>query len=338
MKQYTADRVKTPDLFWRGLERLGVSRQVLARQTRLPTAVLLNQASPTTEQFFAIWEALPLLTNNPAIGFEFANSMQTSQLPPELFAASLAKDYRDALHRVARFKSLCAPEIIAINEHKGKCSIEIVWLHSKNPIPDALVDTTFHFLLALGKENTARDFRVDAVQLIRNPSNVKYLQDYYGCKPKFRCTRNAITLDSSILDTPFETYNQALSDMILPQLENELAEKTSERLYSNQVKWVIEQFLSSGSSKITLVAKELGVSVRTLQRKITDEGNTYKGLLNQVRLNTAKKYLSDSAMSLNEIAALLGYEDQNSFYRAFKVLEGDTPSHWRENQVFPITP
>ena len=100
---------------------------------------------------------------------------------------------------------------------------------------------------------------------------------------------------------------------------------------SHQVKWVIEQHLSAGSPQIALVAKELGVSVRTLQRRITNEGHTFKELLNQVRLNVAKRYLSDSDMSLHEISVLLGYDDQNSFYRAFKSMEGDTPSGWREN-------
>ena len=331
MKQYTADRVKTPDMFWLGIEKLGISRQAVARYTRLPSAVLLNQVSPTTDQFFSIWESLPLLSENPAIGFEFAKSVQTSQLPPELFAASLAKDYRDALYRISRFKSLCAPEVITIKESKGKGTIEIEWLHTKKPIPDALVDTTFCFLLSLGKVNTGLDFCVDSVQLTRGQSKSQYLQDFYGCKPQFRCKKNVVTLDSSILDTPFETYNQALSDMIIPQLEKEMADNSSTQQYSNQVKWVIEQFLASGISKITLVARELGVSVRTLQRRITDEGHTYKELLNQVRLRVAKKYLTDSTMSLNEIAALLGYEDQNSFYRAFKVMEGATPSSWRDS-------
>lgn len=118
--------------------------------------------------------------------------------------------------------------------------------------------------------------------------------------------------------------------MLLPQLETQLDATATSDQYSNQVRWVIERLISSGSPPIDQIAKELGISVRTLQRKMNSEGHTYKELLNQVRLDLAKSYLCETEMSLNEVAALLGYEDNNSFYRAFKALEGRPPSIWRD--------
>lgn len=71
------------------------------------------------------------------------------------------------------------------------------------------------------------------------------------------------------------------------------------------------------------------MSDRTLQRRLTDENTSFKQLLTQARHEQAIEYLSDPSLDIKEVAFLIGYEDQNSFYRAFRLWEGDTPSNWR---------
>jgi len=335
MTQFRQNKVKINEGFWRTLETLGVCRVRLAQHIGLPRAVLLNQIAPTTDQFFAIWQALPELSGNPQIGFEFAKVIQLSQLPPELFVASLAKDYRGALNRLARYKSLCAPETVSIREADRQCTVEIEWLHSTTPIPDALVDTTFSILLGLGSAQTGEAITASHIQLTRTSATPDTLQETYGAHITFGCPKNALTFDSSVLDLELTTYNQGLADMLLPQLDAQLNASATQAPYTQQVQWVIEHYLSAGNPSIGLVAKELGISVRSLQRKIHSEGQTYKALLNQVRLDQAKRYLSETEMGLNEIAALIGYEDHNSFFRAFKILAGMPPTVWRDRHRPP---
>ncbi|MDA0149643.1 AraC family transcriptional regulator ligand-binding domain-containing protein [Vibrio sp. LaRot3] len=275
VKQFSEDKVRVNDGFWLMLEKLGASRQAIAQHAQIPTSVLLNQATPTTQQFFSIWQSLPAITNNADIGFDFVKTIKVTRLPPELFAASLAKDYRSALLRVARFKRLCAPEIITVNESNGMAKISIEWLNHQR-IPDSLVDTTLSFLLALGRDNSATKIEIAAIHLQRSPSNEWDLEQLYSAPIKFNCDHNAIVLKASELDTPLEGYNQALSDMLLPQLEQAITHQRQSQSYCEQVKWIIEQVLSAGSPTLNDVAKELGVSVRTLQRRITNEGHTFK--------------------------------------------------------------
>jgi AraC-like DNA-binding protein len=78
------------------------------------------------------------------------------------------------------------------------------------------------------------------------------------------------------------------------------------------------------------VAKELGVSIRTLQRRITEEGTSFRQLVSDARRDLAKQYLLDPSLELAETACLLGYENPNSFFRAFREWEGTTPSEWRD--------
>lgn len=74
------------------------------------------------------------------------------------------------------------------------------------------------------------------------------------------------------------------------------------------------------------------MSDRTLQRRLTDEKVSFMHLLTQARHEQALEYLSDPSLNIKEVAFLIGYEDQNSFYRAFRLWEGDTPSNWRVKQ------
>ena len=71
------------------------------------------------------------------------------------------------------------------------------------------------------------------------------------------------------------------------------------------------------------------MSDRTLQRRLTDANASFKQLLTQARHEQAIEYLADPSLDIKEVAFLIGYEDQNSFYRAFRLWEGDTPSRWR---------
>ncbi|WP_237358586.1 helix-turn-helix transcriptional regulator [Rhizobium etli] len=88
--------------------------------------------------------------------------------------------------------------------------------------------------------------------------------------------------------------------------------------------------MASGRPEIANVARELGLSERTLQRRVTQEGTTFRTLLNEARQELGRQLLSDTSMEIEEVAYLLGYQDTNSFYRAFKEWESMTPGRWRE--------
>ncbi|MGV2806239.1 helix-turn-helix domain-containing protein, partial [Clostridium perfringens] len=76
----------------------------------------------------------------------------------------------------------------------------------------------------------------------------------------------------------------------------------------------------------------------TLQRRLTEENTSFKQLLMQARHEQAIEYLADPSLDLKEVAFLIGYEDQNSFYRAFRLWEGDTPSNWRTEHLSTHSP
>ena len=97
-----------------------------------------------------------------------------------------------------------------------------------------------------------------------------------------------------------------------------------------QVKVVLKRSLASGRPELADVARDLGLGERTLQRRITEEGKTFRDLLVEARQELGRRLLADPTAEIEEVACLLGYQDTSSFYRAFRDWEGVTPNRWRE--------
>ena len=91
--------------------------------------------------------------------------------------------------------------------------------------------------------------------------------------------------------------------------------------------------LAQDRVRVSEIAAALGLPVRTLQRKLAAAGASYAQLLDAVRRELAEAYLTDPALTLTEIAFLLGFTEQSSFNHAFRDWYGCTPQHWRRNHL-----
>lgn len=329
MTAQLADRIKIPAAFWAGLEALGLSAAVLIRQARLPMAVFTDQAAVATRQYFALWQAMQDLTGDATIGVKLATVLPSGRLPPSLLAAYHARDFREALQRVARYKSLCAPERLRLSEEGDACLVALEWLCAEQAAPATLVDASMATLLELGRRGTGESLAARRVDLARPKTKASAHEDYFGCRVRFGAQQNCLHLHRADLVRAFSAYNAELVELLTPSLDQALAERQRRHSFSESVRWLLGRQLSGGRPDVSAVARELGVSERTLQRRLGGEGASFQLLLTDVRRTRARELLADSALDIEDVALLLGYDDQNSFFRAFRLWEGETPSHWR---------
>jgi len=146
---------------------------------------------------------------------------------------------------------------------------------------------------------------------------------------QFKACRNALVFRNSDLDRPFVTHNEELLKAIGAQLEAELKERNTSADVGEQVKHTLKRSLAGKRPTLQHIARELCMSVRTLQRRLTEAKITFQQVVEETRREMARHYLKHSTVELNEAAFLLGYEDSNSFFRAFHGWEGTTPGEWR---------
>lgn len=316
-----------------GLKALGVAPEALLRKCGLPlTLFSSDQGMVTTEQMFALWRALGECSDDPALGLKLASQVPLEQHHPVSIAAHHARTFRDGLQRMARYKILCCSEEMRLVEDKKLASVEFNWLLSSELAPPLLLDAAFASTLMLGRRGTGQRLHPLRVEMRRNDEHRKIYEAFYGCPVKFKARRNAIVYLISDLDRPFRTYNAELLALLSPQLDQELARRKAHHTVAARVKWVLMRLLGGQRPEIIDVAKELGMSCRTLQRRIAEESTSFRRLISDARRELAKHYLLEPSLSLAEAACLLGYEDPNSFFRAFRDWEGTTPGEWRDLQ------
>ncbi|WP_199171498.1 MULTISPECIES: AraC family transcriptional regulator [Luteimonas] len=325
------DKCKLGRAVWLTLDRLGLPPAAVLRQARLPATLhLQEQAILTTAQLFALWKAIGDLTTDPGFGIQLVETTSTMGHKPAFLAASLAADYRDALSRVARFKRLCAPDQLHFEERDGHFFITQAWPFATEPVPPLLADVSFAMLLEIGRRGIGQHLTPVRMDFARAGPTPDVHQAYFGCPVRYRAPGNVLVLRSADVDRPFPGHNPELLDLLTPALNTALSELQAESSVRAQVKAVLKRGLASGRPEIAHVARELGVSERTLQRRVTQEGSTFRALLHEARQELGHQLLADASMEIEEIAYLLGYQDTNSFYRAFKDWERMTPGRWRE--------
>jgi hypothetical protein len=171
------DRFKAANAFWIGLGKIGLTPAAVLSQARVPVTVYDGKKNlVTTAQFFALWRAVGELSSDPAAGLKIATQIDVGNRPPSTMAAYYARDYRDALTRLARFKQLCTPEELQIKIGKDECLIEPMWQHAQEETPPLLTDAAFASFVELGRRGTGHPVNPKRVELKR-PGSTKLISN-----------------------------------------------------------------------------------------------------------------------------------------------------------------
>jgi AraC-like DNA-binding protein len=156
------------------------------------------------------------------------------------------------------------------------------------------------------------------------------MRSFFGCDVEFGAASDEIIFASPVASLPIVGSDNYLNDLLLRYAEEALADRPLERAsLRSAVERVLPQLLPHAKARASNVAKRLGISPRTLSRKLRDEHVTFAEILEETRLALAKRYLVEPDLPVSEIAWLLGYAEISSFTHAFKRWTGITPREYR---------
>ena len=328
------NRFRVSSALIRRLENVGLQPLAVLRQAGLPMSLFdQEKIFVTTEELFALYRGISEVSHDPAIGLKMAIEERVERYDPVSIAALYAKTFRDALQRLARYKQLTCPEEIRIAERGDECAVQIRWLLAEEKAPDFLIDICFAWFVVIGRRGTGRLVHPKRVELQRPEAHRKMYEQHFQCPVKFGARQNVLVFDKADVERPFVTHNADLLAILAPQLEAELTQQLAQKSVSEQVKGILKRLLAGQRPGLDAVAGELRLSTRTLQRRLTSERATFQQLMEDARRELAQHYLLHSSLELNETAYLLGYEDANSFFRAFHHWEGTSPGEWRASHA-----
>jgi AraC-like DNA-binding protein len=315
------------------LEALGVRASAVLRRAGLPqgfadqTRVIL-----TTKELFALWQAIAEVSGNPAIGLLLGTENRTERFHPIGLAALASENFGAAIDQMAKYKQLTCPEEIVQEIDEDEWSVQFRWLLAEEVEPPVLIECAFAWVLSTARHGTGTRLSPLRVELVQPRAHAKTIARHFGCQVVFGTPRNAIVFRAADAHRPFVTRNAELLAMLAPQFEEELRQENKDENFGERVRKAIQQKLTGRRPSIDDIADALHISSRTLQRRLQDEGSSFQRVLDEARHQLARHYLNNSVLELNEAAYLLGYEDGNSFVRAFRTWEGVPPARWREQQ------
>lgn len=315
------------------LQELGVSSSAVLRRAGLSQALARQaRALLTTKELFALWRAIGEVSNSPAIGLQLGTETKTERFHPISLAALSTETFGAAVSQLARYKQLTCPEEISQSKSHAEWSIQFRWLLADEIEPLALIECCFAWVLSIARHGTGTRISPLRVEFTQPRAHVKIIERHFGCQVLCGAPSNAIVFRAADAERPFTTRNAELLAMLAPQFEEELERQSGDTddNFAERVRLAIQQKLTGRRPTIEDVADALHVSSRTLQRRLQDAGSSFQRVLEAARHQLARHYLNNSVLELNEAAYLLGYEDGNSFVRAFRSWEGVPPARWRE--------
>lgn len=314
------------------LKEYGIPVEELLKRARLPMDMFAReQPSVTAEEYYRFMKAIEDIVPDEKMPILLATAERIETISPPVFGAYCSANARECINRIAQYKALAGAVIFYIYEDENGITVEITG-EEKAELPQIIVGIEMVLLTNLIRKATKE--RVIPVRVsVRKPLDNPEYEKFLGRKAE-KGTINSITFSREDVEIPFITRNESLWNFFEPELKKRLSEMDTDDSFSAKVRSVLVEILPAGKSGIEDVATMLGMSRRSLQRKLKEENTTFQKQLNHVKELLAKNYIQNTRLSSEDIAYLLGYQDINSFFRAFSLWTGKTVTEYkRENKI-----
>ncbi len=266
------------------------------------------------------------------LGIEVARRSKFIELGPLIYLAQSAPTLGEAIASLGKHLNLLSDSDVLSMEHQGdKVVVAAVPQHDGADHYRQIEDCSTFFFVSLCRHLAGDRLTPQEVRLrYLDPPSPSRHEVFFGCPVVFGHPHNQTVLRREDLEIKLRTSDAALHATLAGHFEKLAREKNAyEPEFVHRIKTVIEQRLPMGPTSIADVANEIGISVRSLQRRLDEDGASFQALRDDVRSELAKRYLSGEQMSTPQIAHRLGYSGEAAFHAAFKRLTGQTPGEAR---------
>jgi AraC-like DNA-binding protein len=315
----------------------GVKAIDLYQAVHLDPAVLLDPDNRIPfAQLVDLYEKAAQLTGDDNFGLHIGESVSPSAFDVVGYCALNSPTLGAAFARVARYHSIWTDGAIFTLESYNDSSA-IVYRYLATSLSEHRQDSemTLATVTALCRSAALADFAPTAVEFQHDaPRDTSEHLRLFRCPVKFRAPSNKLHLASTYLSLPIARADPSLCALLDRHAEELLAKFPPRDSLVDQVRSIIATEFRGGDPSLERVADQLGLTPRTLQRKLHELGTSHNELLDQMRRQLALGYLREREMAICEVAYLLGFSESSSFHRAFKRWTGVTPKEFRTSHGF----
>lgn len=301
-------------------EAAGLDPSLLGdRSARIPTMQLVK-----------LYECAARLTKDPSFGLHVGARNDFRMLGTYGYLLMHSPTLGDALHRAARYSSIWSDGVVTRFETEGSTA-RFIWEYADRSITDSrhncegtCLSCAKFVRLLTGGHWKPREVRFHHAM----PKDVSEHRKMFEAPVQFRAPANELIFDKAALAFASRGADPELGEVLVQHAEHLLAACKEETLIG-RAESALYGSLRNGRLGLDCIAHSMGMSTRSLQRALNNEGISYQGLLANVRRELAQRYLEETAKSIKEIAFLLGYSHPSEFHRAFRSWTGIPPRSYR---------
>jgi AraC-like DNA-binding protein len=286
------------------------------------------------EQLQAFIHLLAEHTGNPVLGLETGDYVQPGSYSVLGYITMSCATLGEAVTRIAPYEKLVGDMGTTRLKMKGDCATLIWTCNFIDPVVwPQVVDNVFaswiNYARWLADSTDATPLEVRLRRPSPGPEHEKAYALRWQCPVQFDAEEDSVTFAQTLLATRLRQPDPLLRKTLEAHALSQLALLDTDTDLTSKVKQSIQKQLAEGITRQDMVAEDLGMTSRTLQRKLSQEGVSYQKLLDEVRQQMAEDYLQNTDMSIPDIALRLGYSETTSFHRKFKAATGKTPGDFR---------
>jgi AraC-like DNA-binding protein len=261
------------------------------------------------------------------LGLHLLQKVELRRLGFLYYVATSADTLGEALRRITRYSGI-VNEGIALTADAGKTlKVSFEYAGVSRLTDRQQIEAWIAGLVRACRDMTARDLQLVSVKIMhqRIPESAE-LDSFFGRTVAFGADRDEVAFAGDAAGVPVVSADPYLSKLLLGYCDRALAEhKVPRGALRANVENAIAALLPHAQARLDSVARKLGISPRTLRRKLAAEGLTFAGILEEFRLVLAKRYLAEHDLSVSRIAWLLGYTEVSGFSHAFRRWTGRPP-------------
>lgn len=306
------------------LAGLGISEQQLAEP---------GERFPSRIADIVFERACPRLSD-PAFALHAARCWHPSNLGTMGYAWLSSSTLRTGLKRMERYARVLG-ERFRYTVQESPDGLRFIYDHGRGDkaIGPFMTDFSLSIIVDMCRTNFGDTLNPLQVRLRRAlPARREAWDGFFGCRVEFGCSEDSFLLAPADADRRLPTAYRDMAATFDRILTGQLAELTRDDLVTRCKAHLLEH-LTSGEPAEGALAEAVGLSRRTLQRRLAEQGITYKRLVDETREALARRYLENPRRSLTEITFLLGFSEQSAFTRAFRRWHGESPSDYRRRQA-----
>jgi AraC-like DNA-binding protein len=282
------------------------------------------------ERISRLWELAIERSGNPDIGLALPEQAQPANFDSIAYVMMNSPHLLAGVERFLRYMRIVSDAAdIALHEEESGYGMTITLESGGRPIPRARIEyvqvrilNNFRWLTGRNLQPIAVDFPYPA------PADTAAYQAAFRCPLRFDAEVHQLHFSHADMMAPLPMANPELAAM-----HDRMADEHLSRLDHNhpsyRIRELIARRLPDGDPLRADIAREMCLSERTLQRRLQEEGTSFNQLVDDTRRDLARQYLGKSDLTLTEVAYLLGFADQSTFFRACKRWFDTSPGDYR---------